>query len=488
MKNDAQRSRCNSKHVVRCGAYKLLFLSALVIGLFQGCITVGPDYVPPESKVPDVWHQELIDGLAEGEASIQTWWTTFNDPMLNSLIEQASVGNLDLKEAAARIREAKARRGIATGERFPDIDADGTAKRVRTSEDFFSPGVDAKGTDYFYGIGLGASWEMDFWGRIRRLVESASAGLEASVEAYRDVQVLLYAEIALNYVEVRTLQARIRFAEANVETQRDTLKITQARFKAEIAPELDVHQAELNTARTESIIPALRSSMVQAINRLGVLLGEFPSALYDELTKEAPIPQPQEKIAVSLPANLMRQRPDIRQAERELAALNARIGVATSELYPRFFLLGDFGFEGLSDIFDYKKRAWSFGPTFRWNIFDGGRVRNYIRVEDARTEQALARYEQTVLEAMEDVENSLVAYAEESNRRQILEGSVVAAQKSVDLVKVLYITGLTDFQNVLDMERFLFEQQDDFAASDGSVTQNLIRVYRSLGGGWEVGP
>ncbi len=486
MKNDVQRSGYSSQHAVKCSVYKLLFLAALGISLFQGCITVGPDYVPPEPKVPDVWHQELTEGLTEGEASIQTWWTSFNDPMLNSLIERASAGNLDLKEAVARIKEILARRGIATGERFPDINADGTAERARTSEDFFPPGVDAKGTDYYYRMGLGASWEMDFWGRIRRLVESASADLEASYEGYRDVQVLLYAEIALNYVEVRTLQARIRFAEDNVEAQRDTLKITKARVKAEIAPDLDVHQAELNLAITESIIPTLRSSMTRAINRLGVLLGELPSTLHDELTKEIPIPQPQDEIIVSLPANLMRQRPDIRQAERELAAQTARIGVATSELYPRFFLLGDFGFEGLSDIFDYKKRAWSFGPTFRWNIFDGGRVRNFIRVEDARTEQALVRYEQTVLEAMEDVENSLVAYAEESSRREILEGSVEAAQKSVELVKVLYITGLTDFQNVLDMERSLFEQQDDFAASEGSVTQNLIRIYRSLGGGWEI--
>ena len=312
--------------------------------------------------------------------------------------------------------------------------------------------------------------------------------IDLTKEFYRDVQVLLFAEIALNYVEVRTLQARINFAESNVKTQRDSLEITEARLKAEIIGELDVRQAELNLARTESSIPVLRSSMKQAINRLGVLLGEFPSALYDELTTSVPIPRPPENITVSMPANLLRQRPDIRQAERELAAQTAQIGVATSELYPRFFLFGDFGFEGTSDIFDYDKRGWSFGPTFRWNIFDGGRVRNFIRAEDARTEQALVRYERTVLNALEEVENSMISYAEESKRSGFLKDSVEAARESVDLVKTLYITGLTDFQNVLDMERSLFEQQDDFASSKGIVIQNLIRIYRSLGGGWEVEP
>ena len=478
MKNGFQRSRC----VV----LKLLFLAVLGMGLFQGCITVGPDYIPPEPEVPDVWHQELTRGLTEGEAALQTWWKALNDPVLDSLIARAGDGNLDLKEATARIMEAQARRGIAAGEFFPDINASGTAERGRVSEDFFPGSVDGKRTDYTYGLGVGGSWEVDFWGRIRRLVESADAGLLASVENYRDVQVLLFAEVALNYVQVRTLQARIRFAEANAENQRGSLKITEARFKAEIAGELDIRQAELNLARTESIIPSLRSLMAQAIHRIGVLLGQFPSALYDDLTKEAPVPAPPEKIMVSLPANLMRQRPDIRQAERELAAQTASIGVATSELYPRFFLLGDFAFEGTKDILDYKKRAWSFGPTFRWNIFDAGRVRSFIKVEEALTEQALIRYEQTVLDALEDVENSLVSYTEESNRRDFLEDSVEAAQKSVELVQTLYKSGLTDFQNVLDMERSLFEQQDDFAASEGSVTQNLIRVYRSLGGGWEI--
>ena len=482
MKNDNQKSEHSSRAVIA----KLLILAMLGMGFLQGCITVGPDYVPPEQTMPDAWHQELTQDLAEGEKNLKTWWKSLNDPILDSLIERAAAGNLDLQEAAARVTEAEARRGISTGERFPDINGNGAVERSRTSEDFFPP----TGTrnDNIYGLGLDASWEIDFWGRIRRLVESADAGLQASVEAYRDVQVLLYAEIAINYVEVRTLQARISFAESNVKTQLDSLEITEARLKAEITGELDVRQAELNLARTESTIPVLRASMKQAINRLGVLLGEFPSTLYNELITPVPIPQPPENITVSMPANLLRQRPDIRQTERELAAQNARVGVATSELYPRFFLLGDFGFVGSSDIFDYTKRGWSIGPSFRWNIFDGGRVRSFIRVEDARTQQALVRYEQTVLDALEEVENSMISYTEEIKRRGFLEDSVKAAQQSVDLVNTLYINGLTDFQNVLDMERSLFVQQDEFAFSQGSVTQNLISIYRALGGGWNTGP
>ena len=240
----------------------------------QGCITVGPDYVPPEQIMPDAWHQELTKDLTEGEENLKTWWKSLNDPILNSLIERAAAGNLDLQEAAARVTEAQARRGISTGERFPDINGNGAVERSRTSEDFFPP----TGTrnDNIYGLGLDASWEIDFWGRIRRLVESADAGLQASVEAYRDVQVLLYAEIALNYVEVRTLQARINFAESNVKTQRDSLEITEARLKAEIIGELDVRQAELNLARTEAFIPALRSDDAQGNKSSGCPSGRIP--------------------------------------------------------------------------------------------------------------------------------------------------------------------------------------------------------------------
>jgi NodT family efflux transporter outer membrane factor (OMF) lipoprotein len=444
--------------------------------------------------VPDYWHIRLVDGLAEGEAPLATWWQTLNDPILNSLMERAVEGNLDLKEAYARVKESRAIRGIATGERWPDVNADGQVTRQRNSEDFFSVGTKDDGSpdsqsDTIRGGNFNANWEIDFWGRVSRSIASANAGFEASIEDYRDALVILYAEIASNYVELRTLQERIKVTEFNVATQRGTLGITQARYKAELTSELDVRQAELNLARTESRIPALRQLAAQAIHRLGVLTGTFPGVLYAELTPPKPIPQPPPEVLMGAPADAMRQRPDIRAAERRLAAQTERIGIATADLYPTFFLLGDFGYLGIrNDLIDGSRKSYSFGPTVSWNIFDGGRVRNRIKAEDARTEQALANYENTVLEAMEEVENAAVAYTEELQRRDMLHRSVVAAERSVELVGVQYKTGLTDFQNVLDMERSLAEQADRYVESVGLVTQDLILIYRSLGGGWDPDP
>lgn len=465
--------------------YGMLLLTVLFL---YGCATVGPDYQPPVYDVPDAWQQELLDGMATGDATLRSWWTVLGDPMLDSLMGRAVEGNLDLREAFGRIQEARALRGIATGERYPDIDGGGSADRSRTSEDFGISNLDQQRTDYTYSTAVDGTWEIDFWGRISRSIASADADLQASIEDYRDILVLLYSEVARNYVDVRTFQERIRVAEFNVETQRGSLDITQARFRAEISPELDVRQAELNLARTESIIPFLREQETRAIHRLGVLIGEIPGWLSVELSEPFPIPQSLPQVLVGVPVDMIRQRPDIRSAERRLAAQTERIGIATADLYPTFFLLGDFGYLATADLFDSTKRTWSFGPTFRWNFFDGGRVRNRIRVEDARTEQALVRYERTVLEALEDVENAMTAYGREIERREYLLKSVEAAGKSVELVRVLYKSGLTDFQNVLDSERSLAEQQDAYTESVGRVTQNLIQIYRALGGGWQPDP
>ncbi len=508
-------------------------LSAILLWLagLAGCM-VGPSYRPPQTRPPDAWHETLTRGLTEGQSNLQTWWAVFNDPILTSLIERASTDNLQLKEAVSRIREARASRGIAAGELFPTVTGNASYERSRVSEnglqappkrptrtgqfaDTAAKGMAGTAITGATGVpgpivnaGLGliptpthsvtpdpmnlsaagfdSSWEIDVFGGIRRNIQSADAGVQATVEQYRDLLVSLLAEVALNYAEVRTLQSRLEYAEANVVRQKKTLELVQDRRQNGLVSDLDVRQAESNLASTEADIPSLQSGLVQTINRLGVLLGQPPAHLHEELAKKTPIPVPPKDVAVGLPADLLRQRPDVRAAERNLASATAQIGVATADLYPRFSLSGTFALQGtqVKNLGNMDSRAWSFGPAMRWNIFDG--VRNLYRVRAARavTEQARARYEQTVLTALQDVENAMVAYKQEQIRREALGRSVMATQQAVDLVARLYQDGLTDFQNVLDTERTLFRQQDQLAYSEGQVTKNLIALYKALGGGW----
>lgn len=360
----------------------------LCLGILSAC-TVGPDYTPPEPETSDAWQQDLTRGLESGQSNLDTWWTELGDPTLDRLIEKASSGNLELHEAFARILEARATFGIATGQFFPDVDGIGSYQRSRLSEEtssFIPPGTSR--TSDFFQAGFDTSWEVDIFGRIRRSVESADASLAASVEAFRDVRVVLNAEVARNYIEARTLQARIRLALANVQIQSDTLQLTRDKLAAELIPQLDVRQAELNVATTEAFVPTLRILLSQTIH----------------------------------------------------------------------------------------------------NLFDGGRIRSNIHVENARAKQALVRYERAVLVAQEEVENALVAYAQEVERREALTRAVTAAESSVELVTTLYNTGVIDFQNVLDTQRSLFQQQDQLAASRGNVLQEVIRLYKALGGGWSPNP
>jgi len=452
--------------------------------MLSACITVGPDYEPPEVVVADEWHQSLVDNMDSSAASVD-WWSSLNDPKFNEIIERAQSGNLSVAIAIARIDEAERFLGISRGERFPDVDASGGVTRAKSQLNVLP---DVESVDEFGDAGVGATWELDFWGRVRRTIESSQASYEATVEAYRDTLVLLNARVATNYVFLRTNQERLRLANENVLRQQETLRLTEARNRAQLAPDLDVEQAKLNLASTEAAVPALESLILQTINNLSVLLGEQPGDLMAELVPPKSIPDPPGVLSVGFPADAVRNRPDVRRAERALAAQTARIGIATSALYPNFFLTGDFGYAGVGgDYFDNDNETWSIGPFFSWNLFDGGRVRNSIGVEEARTEQALAAYEASVLEALRDTENSLVAYATEQRRLQALDRSVAAAAASADLVRILYRSGLANFENVLITERTLFNQQDLQAVSKGEVVQNAISVYRAVGGGWSAG-
>jgi len=467
----------------------MMALAATVALSFAACTTVGPDYEEPQSTTPDAWHTAAVAGLAEGAAPLQTWWQVFEDPQLVSLIARAETANLGLREAVWKIEEARALRGIVDSQRLPQVDASGSSSVQQQSDNgpFGPPPEGGFSSTELHDYGVGAGWEIDLFGRIRRSVEAADAEVQASVEQYRDVLVSLLGEVAASYVDVRSLQERLRLASANVAGQRETLELTEDRFEAGLVSALDVAQAESNLANTESLIPSLEQLLEASLNRLAVLTGDAPGSLHEALNVEGPVPHEPKAVTTGLPADLLRQRPDIRRSERQLAAQTARIGIATAELYPSFSLSGFLGLQAtdIGDLFSSDSVNWSVGLPIRWSIFSGGRVRSQIRAEEARTEQALARYEQTVLSALEEVENALAGYALETDRRVRLTRAVDATERSLELVLTQYRSGIADFQNVLDTQRTLLQRQDELAVSQGRVIVNLVRLYTALGGGWD---
>ena len=461
---------------VQCGC-SIVGLALLTAG---GC-TVGPDYVRPEMAMPSQWSGNEQAGPVD-EAALAQWWTTFDDPVLVDLIAQADAGSL----TCGRLWHALNNRGHCGRM------SQASNGRLWTPPAAILACVPAAnsltgiGQEYsLYSAGFDAFWELDLFGRIRRSVESAQATLEQSIEDYHDVRLSLYAEVARNYTELRTAQSRLRYAMANVEIQRKTLELTQDRYAAEIAPELDVSQARLNLANTESEIPSLRIAETAAVNRLAVLVGTTPSELRNQLLVPAPMPEIQRLPTTGVPAELLRRRPDIRSAERALASQTAMIGVAEAQRYPSFSLGGPLGLEALqfSDLGNWSSRTFGFGPGVRWTLFDGNRLRSLVAVEQAFTRQLAAAYEATVLRAVEEVENAMIALVQEQQRAEALRRSVAAARDSLDKVEVLYRSGLTDFQNVLDVQRSLSLQEDRLAVSEGQIIQDIIALYKALGGG-----
>jgi NodT family efflux transporter outer membrane factor (OMF) lipoprotein len=471
----------NKKNLIRSASWLLVMLPIIII---TGCLTVGPDYVRPDVPVYKDWNTRIKGDSNSKETDAQplaAWWTVLKDPKLSGLIERAAKGNLDLKKARARVREARARRGIAKADLFPTLDATGKAGWNRSSEDTGS-GM----TSDLYNIGFDAAWELDIFGGTRRSLEAAEANLQASREDQRNVLVSLFAEVAINYVDVRTYQLRLTVAEANLKTQEETHKLTVWQHQAGLSDELAVKQARYNLENTRSQIPALRSKLEEAMNRIAVLLGEQPGRIHGELKKQEPIPVTPLNIAVGVPADVIRRRPDIRKAERDLAAQTAKVGVAKADLYPKLKLSGSIGLEALStgNLFSMSSRTYSFGPSITLPIFAGGSIRQNIEVQSSLQEQSLVAYESAILNALEEVENALVAYVEEQHRRQALIDAAEAAKQAVELANSKYRAGLTDFNSVLDTERSRLSFEDGLAQSEGTVTSNLIRLYKALGGGW----
>jgi len=470
----------------------LLTGTALAFVLFQGC-AVGPNFQPPKTTPPAQWSAPQAGGETNLEPSLDSWWKSFNDPQLDSLVERAVRTNQDLRIAEARVREARAFYRIASSQLWPTVDAGGSYARENQSKN--QPILGSlpmpSGIPYennVYQAGFDASWEIDVFGGNRRAVEAGKAEAAAAEFGRRNVLVTLLGEVARNYVELRGCQRRLEIATNNLATQQEALALAQNRFNNGLTSDLDVQQAATILANTRAAIPMLETGIQDYIHRLGVLLGHPPEALLAELSAPAPIPSAPPIVPAGLPSDLLRRRPDIQQAERQLAASTARIGVATADLFPKFSLTGVAGYESTSasDWFSGGSKFWSIGPTVQWRIFDAGRIRANIRVQDARQEQALAAYEKTVLLSFEDVENSLVAYAKEQIRRRSLEDAVASSQDSLHLANQLYGNGLASFINVLDAERSLYQAQDALVQSDKAVTQNLISLYKALGGGWET--
>lgn len=457
--------------------------ASFVAVVATGC-TVGPDYVPPDPVMPAAWSQALGEGLTKGDFAAATWWQHLGDPQLDELIARAVRGNPSLASALSRIEQSRFVRRQVAGQNLPDINGPAGYSRSRDSKNAspFPFNVES------YSLGLDMVWELDLFGRIRRSVESADARLEANVEDYRDVLTALQAEVGLTYVQLRTTQRRVVLLQENIALQRSSRDLAKARFETQVAPELDLFQAESNLANTEAQLPGLELDVARTMHRLAVLLGEHAGALREQLGPPTPIPNVSKSIAVGIPADLLRRRPDIRQAERQLAAQTALIGAAEAQLYPSLSLAGALGFSSFKfdRLLRSSSRRHSITPGLNFNVFDGGRTRAAVDEERSLAEQARLAYDNTVLLAIEEAENSIVSIRRERERRAALQRVVTATKRSVELSRELYKQGLRNFQNVLDAERTLSGAQDALAASEGAVVAALIDLFRALGGGWQV--
>ena len=510
---------------------RIVVILTIVTMALQGCM-VGPNFKRPKLPIPNQWSEALEKGESTKAPTQEEWWATFSDSTLQSLIQRAIEGSFDLKLAKGRLKESRALEDISAAALWPQVNASAAYQRSQTRKTEVSKksasatltpkGVGVSGTvpgplgtmltivpdltggtnssvtvspgakspkrqNDLFQAGFDATWELDVFGGVRRGQEASKADTEGVEESRRDILISVASEVARNYFLLRASQGRLETANKNIETQVQSLDFAQSRFNAGLATELDVRTSEALLASSKSVVPSLEAAIQMTIHRLSILIGNPPGALQEELAPQAPLPQAPPELPVGLPADLLRHRPDIREAERAVAAATARIGVAKADLYPRFVLTGTL--TGSSTDFDGitrgANRMWSFGPAVQWPVFDGRRIRANIRVQNARQEQTITAYERTVMMAMEEVENALVAYAKEQNRLVSLNEAVEANRRSLEIAKSLYANGLVTHINVLDCERSLFASEDQRIESEATVLTNLIALYKALGTGWE---
>jgi NodT family efflux transporter outer membrane factor (OMF) lipoprotein len=478
-------------------------VGAALVGLGLAGCEVGPNYHPPQQKSPPTW---VAPPTTQASVTVQQpiqvdqWWTTFNDPTLDTLIRRAAVQNLDVLSSAERIRQARAVLNGTSAAFWPTVGAGGSYTRsfsgghgssiivtgANGSTGTVSSGPHARD---FFQAGFDSAWELDVFGGVRRSIEAAGYQVDIAIEDRRDVLIIVYGDVATDYVALRGFQQEIAIAKENLALQIHSLDVTQKKVKGGTKTGLDVANAEAQVATTRSEIAGFESSAAQEIYALSVLLGQEPLTLQAELSAVGQIPKPPSIVAVGIPSELLRRRPDIRRAERQLAAATAQIGVATAQLFPRFTFSGTLNVSGsqFSNLGSWGHPGWSFGPAFSWPIFDAGQIWSNIEVQNSLQRQALLSYRSTVLTAFQDVETQLTAYAQEQQRRMALNEAVDANKRAVAIAKQQYDVGQTDFLNVLVAQQSLFGSQDALVQSDRLIATDLVALYKALGGGWQFG-
>lgn len=497
---------------------------AILLGstlLCAGCMKVGPDYAQPKTEVSPEWIEARDARVSTESTDCRAWWEAFEDPVLTGIVERAYRENVSLKIAGVRVLEARAQLGIAIGNFYPQsqqasgsLDYLGNSERSATAASALSAASASSAStgtvtdatrstsrrttspDFTFWqdqIGVSAAWELDFWGKFRRNIESADATLSGAVADYDAALVSLTGDAASAYVQIRTLEKRLAIAHENVTTAEESLRLADIRFQGGTTSELDVQQAKTALYGTQATIPLLESELRQSKNALCVLLGIPPSDLEDVLSGSESIPVPPPQVIVGIPAELLRRRPDIRSAELQAMAQCAQIGFAKAELLPAFSLTGSFGFLStdlgtfkLSDLASSKAVTYSAGPSFQWNILNYGRITNNVRLQDARFQELLLTYRNTVLQAQKEVEDALTAFLRSQENAEYLAKTAESAKRSLDIATIQYTQGTTDFLAVLTAQVALLRAQNDLATALGTIASNLVALYRALGGGWQI--
>ena len=463
-------------------------VAALLAAVPAGCM-VGPDPTAPELVMPDSWHTELVEGLEPGRYEPEAWWRTFDDPMLDDLIALAESRNLNLRIASSRIREARAEYGIAASDLFPTVNADLDANYSSGSR---TSGSQIVSPDRYYTGTLDLGWEIDLWGRVRRSMEGAESEIQVQIENRRDALVSIRAEVALSYLEARTYQLQTLTLEEDVRSRKETLEIIEGEAARGTRTELDVLQFRATYDSAAAQLPPLRQKFATAINRISVLIGEAAGPLRDRfrasLDPRRPIPQAPNAIAVGIPADAIRHRPDVRAAERTVMVAAAAVGVAEASLYPAFRITGTGGFSSTTadDLFTRSALGGVLGFEVSWPIFTAGRLQDALKVRTEQSEQALLKYESTVLLAVAEVETALIAFASTLEERRRLRDTVKSYDAAMILARNRFEAGVDDLQTLLEVEREGLAAEQNLALAEGQVASNVVGIYKALGGAWNI--